>query len=140
MKDRVESGGALVTSRNWSRQRQTMYVFDSLIHNFDRNQGNMLFDGNDKLWYIDHTRSFALSTEIDDLDKIVWCERRMWEKMKALNEKTLLDRLGPKVDYGRISALIKRRNKLVDHIQTLIDERGEEVVLFEAGVVAIASP
>ena len=39
-------------------QKHLMRVFDNLISNCDRNTGNMLVDGEGKLWFVDHTRSF----------------------------------------------------------------------------------
>jgi hypothetical protein len=117
--------------RHWARQGQVMRVFDALIDNFDRNTGNMLLDARDKLWFIDHTRSFTISTKAE-VDKIVWCERGMLEKMKALDKKLLRKHLGYKVEPRRILALIERRDKIVEHIEGLIAERGEESVLFDA--------
>ena len=129
IKDRMESGNP-PENRRWSRQRQAMRVFDVLIYNFDRNQGNMLLDATDKLWFIDHTRSFALSSEVPALDQIVWCERDMWEALKSLDKDTLVDLLTPEVEYARVISMAKRREKIVEHIQGLIDQRGAEVVLY----------
>jgi hypothetical protein len=145
MKERLEEA-ALVSNqhwagrrqRHWARQGQVMRVFDALIDNFDRNIGNMLLGAGEKLWFIDHTRSFTVSTRID-LDKIVWCERDMWKKMKALNMDLLKDRLRSTVEHIRILALLERRDKLVGHIQALIDERGEDVVLFDASPVVVSA-
>jgi hypothetical protein len=131
IKDWVDESSELRVNRQWNRQHQTMRVFDALISNFDRNQGNMLLDANGKLWFIDHTRSFAISAAVEDLDQIVWCERGVWEKMRGLEEDQLREHLWPHVDYGRIVALLKRRDTLVAYIQALIDERGQDVVLFD---------
>ncbi len=131
IKDRMESGNP-PENRRWSRQRQAMRVFDVLIYNFDRNQGNMLLDATDKLWFIDHTRSFALSSEVPALDQIVWCERDMWEALKSLDKDTLVNLLTPEVEYARVISMAKRREKIVEHIQGLIDQRGAEVVLYDA--------
>jgi hypothetical protein len=127
---RVEDNN-LPDNRSWSRQRQIMQVFDSLIYNFDRNQGNMLLDANDKLWFIDHTRSFPRSSKAPDLDKIVWCERHMWEALKSVDKDSLVDLLTPEVEYRRVISMVKRQQKIVEHIQGLIDSRGAEAVLFD---------
>ena len=39
---------------HWSRQYVIMQVFDQLIANTDRNQTNILYDRDWKLWMIDH--------------------------------------------------------------------------------------
>ena len=46
------------------QQLYTMYVFDELIQNRDRNQGNILWTSDWKLWLIDHTRAFRPQVEI----------------------------------------------------------------------------
>ena len=43
---------------HWLRQHRVRVVFDALIHNIDRNQGNLLIDPDWNLWLIDHTRAF----------------------------------------------------------------------------------
>ena len=40
-------------------QYNVMNAFDLLIHNPDRNKGNILFDRDWQLWLIDHTRAFG---------------------------------------------------------------------------------
>ena len=42
----------------WNAQLHILRVFDELIANTDRNQGNMLIDSRWKLWLIDHSRAF----------------------------------------------------------------------------------
>ena len=43
----------------WTQQWQTIRLFDNLIENDDRNEGNILIDVDWKLWMIDHTGSFG---------------------------------------------------------------------------------
>jgi hypothetical protein len=127
----VDGGAVIKSSRSWARQQQMMQVFDGLIYNFDRNQGNMLFDAAGRLWFIDHTRSFLPSSTIEKLDQIIWCERNMWEKLQGLDKDVVQDRLGSYLNYRQIVSVLKRRDKLVDHLEKLISERGEGAVLFE---------
>lgn len=117
---------------DWMRQKQTMRLFDALIYNFDRNQGNMLIDSDWKLWFIDHTRSFKKSPAIDNLDQIIWCERGVFERLQALDRKALRTKLGPSVGGQQLSMMLKRRDKLVRHLSALIDERTESAVLWDA--------
>jgi hypothetical protein len=115
----------------WMRQRQTMLLFDALIYNFDRNQGNMLVDTDWKLWFIDHTRSFARSEKVPELERILWVRRDVWRGLQALDRAVLEERLGELVDTERLDAVIERRDVLVRHVEALIAERGEDVVLFD---------
>ena len=44
--------------RRRALEKQLMYLLDNLMFNDDRNQGNILYDSEWKLWMIDHTRAF----------------------------------------------------------------------------------
>ncbi len=117
---------------SWMRQKQTMKMFDALIYNFDRNQGNMLIDSDWKLWFIDHTRSFRKSSLVEKLEKIVWCEREIFERLQSLDRSTLSRRLKPWATSLQVSMLLKRRDKLVDHLSSRIDETRVSAVLWDS--------
>ncbi len=114
----------------WSKQMWNMRVFDNLIYNTDRNQGNILYDGDWKLWLIDHTRAFRREKELRNPKLIVKCGRKLWEKLKSLDGETVRERLKKFLRSSQIKALMRRRDMLVEHIQKLIEERGESKVLF----------
>ena len=108
-----------------------MRVFDNLIHNFDRNTGNILIDSRGKLWWIDHTRSFkSLPTLLKDRP-VVSCDKRLWHGLNHLDDKLVRKRLRPHLDGQQVRALLERRDKLVKRISELIDEEGESTVLFD---------
>lgn len=131
--DRRASGDDLPSIIDWLREKQTMRLFDILISNFDRNQGNMLTDSAGKLWFIDHTRSFRKNQKIEKIDSIVWCKRDVWERMIALDEDTLRDSLGRYLSPLQIKPIIKRRDLVVSYLEGRMDELGEESVLYEDG-------
>ncbi len=115
----------------WRRQKQVMRVFDSLVANTDRNQGNILIDRGWRLWFIDHTRSFGESSKLADADKITTCERRLWTALREIDEAALRRQLEPYLTEKQIARLLQRRIRLIDHIQKQIDENGENAVLFD---------
>ena len=115
----------------WLQQKQIMYLFDSLIANRDRNQGNILIDHSWTLWFIDHTRAFMRFSELLYRDKLTACERDLWKSLREVNEETLRQRLEPYLNRQEISNLLRRRRKLIRHIQSLIDKNGEGAVLFD---------
>jgi hypothetical protein len=131
--DAIEQDLPLLGTAHWSCQTQMMRVFDALIYNFDRNLGNMLIDTHDKLWFIDHTRSFLVSDKIEGLEAIVWCDRKMWEGLMALDKEMLIELLDSYLDLRRILNILERRDKIVAHIQKLIEMRGENAVLINTG-------
>jgi len=115
----------------WNLQKYTIYVFDQLIANIDRNQGNILVDREGTLWCIDHTRTFARTSNLLDPEKVTRCSRDLWLALQNLDERAVEQRLEPFLEKGDIRALFKRRAELVKHIEELIADHGEDAVLFE---------
>ena len=115
----------------WNLQKHRMYVFDALIANLDRNQGNILVDRDGTLWFIDHTRAFAQTKDLLEPKKVTRCSRDLWLALRNLDEGSVQQRLEPFLTKGEITALFKRRIELVAHIEALIAAHGEAGVLFE---------
>ncbi|MEE8585422.1 MAG: hypothetical protein V3T83_11270 [Acidobacteriota bacterium] len=115
---------------HYLRQIQNMRIFDNLIYNVDRNKGNMLIDSHWKLWMIDHTRSFRRYKQLSQPEFVAAVERNLWERIQALDADQVQQRLSPYLKAQEIRGLLKRRDTLVQHIQKLIDEKGENCVLF----------
>lgn len=130
-KMRQEEGRNPPDPLSFSRQYQIMKIFDNLIHNDDRNLGNILIDRNWKLWMIDHTRSFRLDLELSEPDEITSCEKGLWEKLNSLEEEALAEHMGKFLSKHEIEALLVRRNLLVEHIRKVIERKGIESTLFE---------
>lgn len=120
-------------SIHWARQQQTMRLFDGLINNIDRNQGNILIDPEWKLWFIDHTRSFHKSSSVEKLERIIWVERRLWTNLQALSLEKLASRLSGLVDKERINYVFQRKEALVRHLESRIALLGEGAVVYEGG-------
>lgn len=123
--------------RGWLREKQTMRIFDALISNFDRNQGNMITDQDGKLWFIDHTRSFRKSSSIERIDKIVWCSRDLWRNLHLIDKEMLARKLSLYLSRLQINSILKRRDKLVEFLQSRITSIGEESVLYDASIEAV---
>jgi hypothetical protein len=115
----------------WNLQKHRQYVFDALIANIDRNQGNILVDREGALWLIDHTRTFALSRDLPEPEKVTRCSRELWLAIRNLDEESVRQRLEPFLKKREIRALFRRRIELVKHIEGLIAAQGEAAVLFE---------
>jgi hypothetical protein len=114
----------------WKKQVQMMNVFDALIYNTDRNRGNILITPDWKLWMIDHTRAFRRNDTLQDPDSIKQCERGMYQKLKTLDEKQVRERLKDYLTTFEMSALLTRRKLLVERIDKVIAENGEDKVLY----------
>ena len=107
-----------------------MRVFDELIQNRDRNQGNMLWTKDWTLWMIDHTRAFRLGKELLKPDQLTRCERSLFEGMKTLTLESLQTAMGNIMTRDEMEAVLVRRDRLVKHFEDRISTRGEAAVLF----------
>ncbi|HEY3204887.1 MAG TPA: metallophosphoesterase [Thermoanaerobaculia bacterium] len=116
---------------DWQRHLQARMVWDALIGNSDRNQGNTLYAPGWQMWLIDHTRSFRSGVDLPGAENIVWCERGFWQKLRTVGDAEIITSVGESLKSAEISGLLERRRKLVDLIDTLIKERGERAVLFD---------
>lgn len=111
---------------SWNRDVYRQRVFDNLVANIDRNQGNLLLDPIWNLILIDHSRAFtAIPTMPFPMTKI---DRDFYEKLKALDETTLKARLGKLLYYGP-KPLLQRRDEIVKVFQDKIAQYGEAAVL-----------
>ncbi len=131
--ERREKGFDPPSIARFNQQKEIMHVFDNLVGNRDSNLGNTLIDRNWRLWLIDCSRCFGTSEELLYPQAITHCERRLWKVLRELDENRVTRRLAPYLSKAEISALMVRRDKLVEHIQALIDEWGEEPILFDIG-------
>jgi hypothetical protein len=103
----------------WSRQWALMYVFDELIANTDRNQGNILYTTDWRVWLIDHTRAFRKNTSLKNPARITRCDRQVFERLKALDLQTLKKELGQDLEEGQIKAMLARRDAIVKKLESL---------------------
>lgn len=103
----------------WKAQIHILRVFDELIANTDRNQGNMLIDKQWKLWLIDHTRGFRTTTSLRTPQIIRQCERTLLDRMKALTLEQLESQLKEYLTEPEMKAVLKRRDLLVAHVESL---------------------
>jgi hypothetical protein len=124
----------------WNRQKKIMRVFDSLIANNDRNQGNLLIDESWNIWLIDHTRAFKQSSELIDRSELTACERGLWTSLQALDDATIRERVEPYLESREVRALLLRRNKMIQHLEKLIKKQGEDAVLFDLHTAAPVPP
>jgi hypothetical protein len=108
-----------------------MRVFDNLINNTDRNQGNVLYDSNWNLWLIDHTRSFGRGQGLPNEKRLLKCSRPLWKKLQSLDRKRVKEKLKPYMGPLEILRIFDRRDKIVKLFKEKIRTVGEENVLFD---------
>jgi len=134
----IEEHIELPKDQMWMKQVQMMNFFDALIYNVDRNRGNILITKDWRLWMIDHTRTFRKLPTLQEPVTIHQCERGVYQKLKALDEKEVRERMKPYLSSFEIDGLIARRKLLLDLIDKLIAEKGEDQVLYDFTFVPAA--
>jgi hypothetical protein len=115
---------------DWAMQQNQMRVFSELIHDTDRNTGNQLITENWRLWMVDFTRAFRLSNGLFRELNVQRCSRDLLAAMKALTAESVSAATSPHLTPAEINAVIKRRDRIVERLEMLVQERGEQVVLY----------
>jgi hypothetical protein len=124
-------------------QLATVIAFDVLIDNSDRWSGNNTQGSPDDriLYFMDNTLAFSLYTlghtaNLSRLYRIQVFPRGLIGKLRMLTRESIgaaLGRddevLGPLLTDGEIRAMLSRRDHLVEYVDRLIAELGEDAVL-----------
>jgi hypothetical protein len=115
----------------WSIQLTRMKMFDLLIANIDRNQGNLIYDADWHLFLIDHSRAFIDKKDLKGIAELGRVDRKLWEKMQALTMEELDRVLGKWVGDREKRALLTRRDLMAKAIDSLVKKSGEKFVFYE---------
>ncbi|BCS32116.1 hypothetical protein TBR22_A13250 [Luteitalea sp. TBR-22] len=119
-----------VTGPTWAMQLSRMMMFDQLVANTDRNQGNLLHDDAGHLYLIDHSRAFTTKRDLAGLKAPQQYDRALWERMTALTREDLTAALGQVLDASRIEAILVRRDQMARQIARRVADKGESVTFF----------
>jgi hypothetical protein len=116
-------------------------AFDSLIANVDRSLQNIRFTPDWRLILIDHSRSFRSSK--GHREQLMYGKygkrkplsflklpRKFVEKVKALNYTNIKKAVGFYLTSNEIKAVLARKALLLKEIDEMIQERGEDDVLY----------
>ena len=113
-----------------SNQIQVMRIWDELIQNRDRNQGNILWTKDWTMWLIDHTRAFRLGKELLKSEDLTRCDRGLLLRLKGLTDESIEKAVGDSLMKGERQAVLERRDRIVQIIEERAARLGEAVVLF----------
>ena len=113
----------------WSRKISRMKLFDQLIANIDRNQGNLIYDADWHLFLIDHSRAFTDRKSIDGIAAVNLVDKPLWDRIEALTLEQLQAKLGTWLSPRELEAMLVRRDRMRAAIQKLVKERGDAVFI-----------
>jgi hypothetical protein len=114
----------------WNNQMYKIRVFDQLVYDMDPNLTNVLIGEDWKLWRIDFSRAFRTYNELQNPKDLMHCERQLFEKLKALNANELTEKTKGYLTKDEVKGVMARRDKIVEHFQKMIAEKGENQVLY----------
>ncbi len=131
--DRIAEGITPPSLTRFRQHTQDIRVFDSLIGNIDRNTGNVLMDGDWNFWLIDHSRAFMRNDNTYYLDRVTAYSRWLYERLKTLTLDEIRPVMSPPLTSSDVDWVLRRRDKVIAHIDALIAEKGPGAVLLEGG-------
>ncbi|MCW5966144.1 MAG: hypothetical protein KIT83_19050 [Bryobacterales bacterium] len=115
----------------WTRQVETVRVFDELIGNTDRHLGNLLITGDWQLWMVDHTRAFRRNRALRNPAILKRCDRQLLHALRNLDEASAVAMLDRYLDHRETLALLVRAKLIVEHFDARVAKYGETKVLFD---------
>ena len=127
-----------ISGPNWSRQTSRMLMFDQLIANIDRNQGNLLYDDGGHMFLIDHSRAFTSKPDLSGLKPPRQYDPDLWTRMAALTRQDLDAVVGSWLTSLQIECLLERRDRMARQIEKQVRERGERVVFLPRPAEAVS--
>jgi hypothetical protein len=96
----------------------------------DPNLTNVLITEDWKIWRIDFTRAFRLYKSLKDPKDLVMCDRNLLEKLRSLDENEVMGKTEGHLTKSEVKAMMARREKIVEHFEKLIAQKGEAAVLY----------
>lgn len=115
----------------WSKQISRMKLFDLLIGNIDRNQGNLLYDADWHLFLIDHSRAFTTRRSLSGIAAVGLVDRTLWTRIDALTPADLERVLGPWLTGDERAAVLARRDEMRKAVAGLVKAKGAAGVFLE---------
>jgi hypothetical protein len=128
--DRVKQKIPVPDPDIWNKQMYRVRVLDQLVYDTDANLTNVQIGEDWKIYRIDFSRAFRLFKDLQSTKDLVECDRQLFTKLKALDGNELAARTKGFLNKPEVQAVMARRDKIVDHFQKLIAEKGENEVLY----------
>lgn len=128
--DRIKQKIAVPDPDSWNNQMYRVRVFDQLVYDTDANLTNVQIGEDWKIYRIDFSRAFRRAKDLQRDSDLVRCQRDLFTKLKALDGNELAARTKRYLNKEEVQALMSRRDKIVDHFEKMIKEKGENEVLY----------
>lgn len=113
----------------WNEDMQRMRVFMELVHDTDRNVGNVLVSPTWRVIMLDFTRAFRVweTVRANELARI---DRALLAALETLTAADLAAAAGEYLTSREVEAVITRRDLIVEHFRARVKRLGEAAVLY----------
>jgi hypothetical protein len=119
--ERIKKNMAPPDPTSWREQTLKIYVFDNLIYNIDRNQGNILITGEWKMILIDHSRAFKNNGALRAAKDLTCFSLSLMKALDKLDEKSMKEHAGKYLTGYEIRAMLERRDKILTLYRKVAD-------------------
>jgi hypothetical protein len=114
----------------WNWQIHKVRIFDQLIHNIDRNLGNLLITPEWKLIAIDHSRSFKSVNTLRAPEALQSFSRSLMKALGALDETALTEKCGEYLSSVEIENTLARRDRILEIYEALARKKGRGAITY----------
>ena len=83
-----------------------------------------------KIWRVDFSEAFDPFSELIPECHITRCSKKLYQNLLKLDDEAVKTKLSQYLNDEEISALLERKKIIIERIKKLIEEKGEEAVLF----------
>jgi hypothetical protein len=128
--DRLEQKIPVPDPDSWNKQMYRVRVLDQLVYDTDANLTNVQIGEDWKIYRIDFSRAFRLDKDLQTPKDLVQYDRQLFTKLKTLDGNELAVRTKAFLTKQEVQAVMTRRDKILDHFQKLIAEKGENEILY----------
>ncbi len=101
----------------WSAQLYRMRVFTELVHDTDRNDGNILYTEDWRLWMIDFTRAFRIWHELQNPETLIGFDEQLYHALAALDEQGLIRAMDGHLTLLETRAILARRDLILERFE-----------------------
>ncbi|MGB3860684.1 MAG: hypothetical protein WBE11_10270 [Candidatus Aminicenantaceae bacterium] len=117
-------------SQEFSDALSELAVFENLVF-CERDSEDIYIQESDwKVWHVDFSEAFAPIAELNSEAAITRCSKEFFHNLQRLEASEIKKVLQPHLNDEEIDALLKRTDLVIDKIKQLIEEKGEDAVLF----------
>lgn len=117
--------------KSFQNALEEINVFEILSYDECKDADDTLVHMEDwKLWRVDFSEAFYPSPELKPGCEITCCSKTLYQNLLKLKNNVIKAKLKPYLNTEEINALLKRKKIILKKIKQLIDEKGEESVLF----------